>query len=148
MQDATLDKLQEDKFHDLREGLWNLFPFKPSSISVSPLSPHRHSSSFLLPTPSKTTYKKLSHEEMLTRREKGLCYNCDEKFHPGHKCKTHFFLLVVEETKVDNTTLSESLAAPDLDHLLVHDVHNEISSAQISFNALLGLPAPKALRLF
>ena len=23
---------------------------------------------------------------MHERREKGLCYFCDEKYHPGHKC--------------------------------------------------------------
>ncbi|XP_014491240.1 uncharacterized protein LOC106753853 [Vigna radiata var. radiata] len=145
-QAAALAKLQEDKFHDLRKGPRNRFPFQPSPISTSLSPPQGRSSSPLLPTPSKTNYKKLSHEEMLARREKGLCYNCDEKFHPGHKCKARFFLLVAEETEVNNTTPSDDLAAPEPDPLLAHDIQNELSSAQISFNALSGLTAPEALR--
>lgn len=31
--------------------------------------------------------KYLTYAEMAARREKGLCYNCDEKFVPGHRCK-------------------------------------------------------------
>lgn len=32
--------------------------------------------------------KRLSWEELQRRREKGLCFNCDERFAPGHKCAT------------------------------------------------------------
>lgn len=31
--------------------------------------------------------KWLSYAEMRTRREKGLCYNCDKMFKPGNRCK-------------------------------------------------------------
>ena len=31
--------------------------------------------------------KRLTPPEMEERRKKGLCYNCDEKFAPGHRCK-------------------------------------------------------------
>lgn len=81
---------------------------------------------------------------MLARREKGLCYNCDEKFSPGHKCKARFFLLVAED--VDDATHLEP-SPSDLAPLLSDADHNASSEAQISFNALAGLPAPKALRL-
>lgn len=30
--------------------------------------------------------RRLSHEEMQQKREKGLCFRCDEKFSPGHRC--------------------------------------------------------------
>ena len=33
------------------------------------------------------TMKRLSWEEMQKRRTQGLCFNCDEKFTPEHKCK-------------------------------------------------------------
>jgi hypothetical protein len=32
--------------------------------------------------------KKLSWEEMHKRREKGLCFGCNKKFTPGHRCQT------------------------------------------------------------
>lgn len=34
---------------------------------------------------------------MIDRRAKGLCYKCDEKFVPGHKCKVKSFVLVITE---------------------------------------------------
>jgi len=36
----------------------------------------------------------LSPTQMEERRRKGLCFNCDEKFQPGHQCKSaNLFLL-------------------------------------------------------
>lgn len=47
-------------------------------------------------------FKRLTLAEMEERRSQGLCYNCDEKFHPGHQklCK-HIFLLQVEPDSKD-----------------------------------------------
>lgn len=92
-QAAALAKLQEDKLLDQRRHLRQCPPFLLSfGPPLLPTPPSR--SQPTLPNPPKTHYKKLTHEEMLTRREKGLCYNCDEKFSQGHKCKGRFFLLV------------------------------------------------------
>ncbi|CAH9078543.1 unnamed protein product [Cuscuta europaea] len=41
--------------------------------------------------------RRLTAEEMKARREKKMCYNCDEKFTPGHRCKALQFMLEVEE---------------------------------------------------
>lgn len=35
----------------------------------------------------------LTPEEMEQRRTAGLCYNCEEKFTPNHRCKWPFLLL-------------------------------------------------------
>lgn len=32
--------------------------------------------------------------EMNARQEKGVCYNCDEKFVLGHKCKHRLFMMM------------------------------------------------------
>lgn len=42
-------------------------------------------------------FKKISYQEMADRRAKGLCFNCDEMFTPGHRCKKLFFLQLAEE---------------------------------------------------
>lgn len=47
----------------------------PISIPVSPKSS--------VPSPQKHTPKLLTSAEMAARREKGLCYNCDEKYFLG-----------------------------------------------------------------
>ncbi|KAF2291273.1 hypothetical protein GH714_022111 [Hevea brasiliensis] len=55
-----------------------------------------YQTSFLSPTTSKpsTPIKRLSWEEMQNRRAKGLCFNCDEKFVPGHRCTKPQLLLL------------------------------------------------------
>ncbi|WVZ13617.1 hypothetical protein V8G54_011183 [Vigna mungo] len=97
-------------------------------------------------TPSKPHYKKLTHEEMLARHEKGLCYNCDEKFSPSHKCKGRFFLLVAIDED-DDVQGEPSRLEADPSMLNLEGVDLGQSEAQISFNALAGLPAPEALRI-
>nr|GEZ11773.1 hypothetical protein [Tanacetum cinerariifolium] len=56
------------------------------------------SSSTLLEDPSRSSetlpIKRLSPTEMQKRRVEGLCYNCPEKYHPGHKCNPPKFLLL------------------------------------------------------
>ena len=48
------------------------------------------------PTKFKTAspMKKLTCKEMQNRRTQGLCFNCDEKFTPGHRCKGSQLLLL------------------------------------------------------
>ncbi|KAH1038953.1 hypothetical protein J1N35_040696 [Gossypium stocksii] len=36
--------------------------------------------------------KRLTQTEMAERRAKGLCYNCDESYSMGHKCKRLFWI--------------------------------------------------------
>jgi hypothetical protein len=42
--------------------------------------------------------QKLTKDEMAEHRLKGLCYNCDEKYFLGHKCKEkNLFMAIFEE---------------------------------------------------
>ena len=42
-------------------------------------------------------FKKLTRAEMAERRAKGLCYNCDESYSAGHKCKRLFWIEVPDD---------------------------------------------------
>ena len=52
--------------------------------------------SLLGPVPSilPNNVKRLSSAEQAKRRSKGLCFNCDEQFKPGHRCKQSQLLLL------------------------------------------------------
>jgi hypothetical protein len=43
--------------------------------------------------------KKLSWEEMHKRREKGLCFGCNERFTSGHQCQKSQVLFIEARTK-------------------------------------------------
>lgn len=94
------DKSLDNKFNskpgfDL--GKSNKPPWNSRSNVLPTLLPNP--SSKLLPYNSKPNspafIKKLTPSEMVARREKGLCYNCDENLFIGHKCKwrLHFFMM-------------------------------------------------------
>ena len=74
----------------------------------------------------------MSSAKVQHQREKGLCFNCDEKYSPGHKCpnKQYLFLQIVED---ENVIIEPE--PPD------HNKHlDTIDSLEhhLSFNALKG----------
>jgi hypothetical protein len=54
---------------------------------------------------------------MVERKLKGLCYNCDDKYFPGHKCKEQkIFMAISEEiSKEDEETPSVSKSPESTD---------------------------------
>ena len=42
---------------------------------------------------------------MVELQLKGLCYNCDEKYFPGHKCKEHKIFMAVNEDIYEENVL-------------------------------------------
>ena len=65
----------------------------PSTLNKSNLS--------TLAEVSNSTIKKLSWDEMQRQRTLGLCFNCNEKFSIGHKCKAQLLLLETEGEDMD-----------------------------------------------
>lgn len=53
---------------------------------------------------SKKSFKCMTDSEMCAKREKGLCYRCDKKFSPRHRCKKKELqeLVVTVEQEVDD----------------------------------------------
>jgi len=71
-------------------------PPRPAFARTQPLLPTPTSQSAPIapttPSNGRLPFKRLSQAEMQSRREKGLCFNCDEKFSPGHRCKKLFLI--------------------------------------------------------
>ena len=118
-QTVSLARLQEDKLTDRRQAFRPKFSlaqpppappitstYSPSPISMRPPAP-------FLTGPSKPHYKKLSPDEIVVCREKGLCYNCDEKFSPSHLCNARFFLLIAEDDAGESPLDLEPPFQPD-----------------------------------
>ena len=79
MEILGLAKLAEDKIRAQQHPKSTFVPFKN-------MVPQRHPIPL---TPRTTPIKHLSEAEMRAHREKGLCYNCDDKFTQGHQCTEH-----------------------------------------------------------
>ena len=70
-----------------------------------------------------------------------MCYNCEEKYSPGHKCKSKFFLLVGDEDDSNTTILEELNIAED------SVVAGSSSIPEVSMHALSGYISPRTIRV-
>jgi hypothetical protein len=101
------------------------------------------------PTTPSTPLKiqKLTRAEIVECQLKGLCYNCDDKYFPGHKCKEqNIFMAISEdisEEDVETPLVSES---PEITDITPPSDPPEVEPI-ISFNALTGFSAPQTLKL-
>lgn len=129
----------------------------PHSNQNTPTYPLKSSFRLVLTTTSSasitqpknlTPIKKLTPAKYQSRREKGLCYYCNEHFQVGHKCKCQFILLIVEP----------EMPTPDLKpllHLLLESDPPEpaptppplTDPTQISLHTLMGRSIPQTLSL-
>ncbi|PNX81441.1 retrotransposon-related protein [Trifolium pratense] len=74
----------------------------------------------LLPTPhSNLPVRNISSAEHRDRRSKGLCFKCDEKWNPSHRCRNRVLLLMGED---------EDDPPPESDDNTTDDVSGDISS--------------------
>lgn len=93
-------RLQEEKLPDARRSS-TYRALTPTAGSITPRSSSTNAPPPLLSTPARSSstipLKRLTPEELASRREKGLCFQCDEKFSRGHKCASSLFLLVMED---------------------------------------------------
>jgi hypothetical protein len=80
-------------------------------------------------------------------KAKGLCYNCDEKYFLGHKCKEQTLFMAISkdisEEDIETPLVSESPKTPDItppsDPLEVEPIN--------SLNALTGFSTPQTLKI-
>ncbi|XP_039137100.1 uncharacterized protein LOC120274627 [Dioscorea cayenensis subsp. rotundata] len=90
---------------------------------------------------------------MATRRKKGLCFNCDAKFVPGHKCNPPQFLCLMVYLSEDSPLLlsppthTEAYITPLNDPTILPTDLETDPSPSISFHALTGQLVPSTLKL-
>ncbi|MCI30296.1 hypothetical protein A2U01_0051505, partial [Trifolium medium] len=82
----------------------------------------------------------LSEPELAERREKGLCFNCDQKWSRQHRCGGRAFLLLADEEgdEVEFSQLESTIA--------IDPPSDETPQAQLSLHALAGSQATDTFR--
>lgn len=84
--------------------------------------------------------RRLNEVEMKDRREKGLCFNCDEKFRPGHHCKKLFVIEGIYAEEEEENDGETELPAEELE-----PTAEGIGVPKISLNALTGVSTPQTM---
>ncbi|RVW75982.1 hypothetical protein CK203_052825 [Vitis vinifera] len=125
-----LAKLLEDKCNTAKPFFKKSTAFPTPSASTKPATP--------LPL------KRLTPAEMATRRAQGLCFNCDDKFVPGHRCRPPQFLCLMTEN--DGVPNEVQLAATEVT-IQGEQPELMIDHPQISFHAFTGQLIRSTLKL-
>jgi hypothetical protein len=86
--------------------------------------------------------RRLNEAEMKDQRERGLCFNCDEKFHPGHRCKKLFVIEGIYTREEEENDGETDLSAEELE-----PTAEEFGVPEISLNALTGVSTPQKMRV-
>ncbi|XP_012857031.1 PREDICTED: uncharacterized protein LOC105976303 [Erythranthe guttata] len=84
--------------------------------------------------------KNLTLSEMRARREKGLCFNCDEQYQPGHKCKYTQLYMVMTSAEEEAHLLAMSS---------MEQVENEeqMENVEVSLNAIAGQSGARTIKV-
>ena len=91
----------------------------------------------IAPTPA-LPIRRLTPTELREKREKGLCYNCDQKYSANHRCRSKFLLLLGTDD-IDEDIDEDGVATELTEDLVTGDIS--------SLNALAGQGNPRSLRL-
>jgi hypothetical protein len=84
---------------------------------------------------------------MVERQLKGFCYNCDDKYFPGHKCKEQkLFMAISEDVFDEDVEVSPEVALPQIYDITLPYDPPEVEPL-ISLNALTGFFSPQTLKL-
>jgi hypothetical protein len=78
---------------------------------------------------------------------KGLCYNCDDKYFPGHKCKQqNIFMAILEDVSEEDVEAPLVSVSPDPMSITPPSDPPKVELV-ISLNSLTGFSAPQTLKV-
>ncbi|OIT03531.1 hypothetical protein A4A49_57573, partial [Nicotiana attenuata] len=130
---------------DIKHSVLTHEPKTPNSTSLY----HNPSSSTgtantSIPAP-RPPLKRLTHAELQNRRDRGLCYYCEQKYTAGHKCKNPPRLLLLTDGSDIDPTLPETFVSDDIlaEELQCLEVQEH---SAISYHALAGGNSSSTLR--
>ncbi|KAH9745584.1 hypothetical protein KPL70_004126 [Citrus sinensis] len=109
----------------------------PSHSQNTPPPPKLNTLPPLLPTPN-LPIRRLTPAELHDKHEKGLCYNCDQKYSANHRCRSKFLLLMGTDDN-EPASFEQELPPESVEEVITGDIS--------SLNALAGQINPRSLRL-
>ena len=122
-------------------------PIDRGKTSITCTTPPTNVSRTISLTPSTNLPKRqlrLTDAEFQARKDKGLCFHCDEKFAPGHKCRKRLNILLVHDDEIGEADHSDQDWAPvDSDSTKVNGIH----AVFVSCNSVYGLSKRSTMKL-
>ena len=109
-----------------------------ASVPVSNTNPPKGS--------TQVAIKRLSWDEMQKRRAQGLCFNCNERFTPGHKCQAPQ-LMLLEGCIQEDETPEEMGGVNTTREISEIEEDDDGKEPGITLHALTGWTVPRTMRI-
>jgi hypothetical protein len=91
--------------------------------------------------------KKLARAKMDEFQLKGLCYNCDEKYFPSHKCKEQkLFMAISKDISEEDIETPLMSKPPETPNITPHSDPPKVEPV-ISLNDLTRFSTPQTLKI-
>lgn len=81
----------------------------------------------------------------MERQDKGLCYNCDDKYSPGHRCKMQR-LYLLDDSGTEDECGSQEIESTQEEVENLNESETE-ETPEISLHAMAGTTSPQTMRL-
>nr|AEV42261.1 hypothetical protein [Beta vulgaris] len=121
-------------------------PAPPQSVFSSPsiVSPAKTKTHIPIARPY-GEIRRLSEKELQHKRERGLCFRCDDKWSVGHRCKKELSVLLSckEDEEIEYGEL-ENAPQPEIPNTHIAET---FVNPEISLNSVMGFSNPKTLKL-
>ncbi|XP_026383997.1 uncharacterized protein LOC113279516 [Papaver somniferum] len=114
---------------------------KGTGSSPPPIVTHLLTLTKHSPDPTFPLVKLLTLAQMQNRKDKGLCYNCDEFYRHGHKCKTQQLFMLIADDELDEQGALSNDDVSDASH------SGSESPIEISLHALTGTTTHETIRI-
>ena len=99
-------------------------------------------------------FLKLTEQEIQKRREKGLCFYCNEKFGPGHRCKKELNIILVEEeeeeeaqSKLKGEISAEDGPGGDWNMEESNAIEASLFTAHVSLHSIMGMHRKHTMKI-
>ena len=129
---SSLTNREPNKQHDIA----NLY--RPKTIPIE-----------MRYTPSVRDYPRrrlnMTEAEVQARREKDLCFRCDEKYFARHRCKKELQIMIVHEDERDEENEGEEEVITN--QMTEEPVGDVSGTVELSLNSMLGLTLPGTMKI-
>ena len=102
------------------------------------------SNSGIIQASTLATIKRISWDEMQKRRAQGLCFDCNNKFTPGHRCQVPQ-LMILENIAQDDVTAVEVDSIKQEEETTPIERREGMEEPEITIHALTRWAAPRTM---
>lgn len=92
-------------------------------------------------------FRRLTLAEITEKKQKGLCFHCDQKYEPGHDCRKKKLYMILDEDSPFDDSAKEDMTIEWEDNCHEEEKEEENEVARVSLHAMAGTKGACTLKV-